>query len=284
MRDTQPHATLPAKRRLSGWKALCAAAALALTTAPAGAQSAPVYSGYTYVDSTGRVVTVDRQGRIVPNGYDATVTYRGPNYGGTRDTSVRRTAPGQFGYSSQFRGDRGAFTQSSGIVSCDGAGQCFRDGVYIGPRGGVTSTRATNGFGPGGSYNGFATTTGPRGGVYTRDAESFRTPDGRAGVVRRDGPYGQSVRQFERVRQPGGYIGNSTFQGPRGQVFDRRADVQCFGGSCSRNVVRTGPDGRQTRVDVQSRRVAPGVREGTRTWTDRRGRQRTRDWRWERRR
>ena len=235
----------------------------AIVAAAIGLSATPALAQTTVTDAQGRTFTLDlRENREVVRSYD---TETGLATSRSRDTL------------------RGNTVTSQGQVTCNSAGQCFREGQYIGPRGGAGQSATGLVLSPDGSLSGSTVAVRPDGTVVTRDWMSAPTPDGRSGTLSRDGRAGTALRTHDRAYARGeGLRRSATTTGPRGNAIATQGAASCQDGVCTRDGLAVGPRGNRRAVQGDSRRLAPGERAGTRTVTGPRDRSRTRDRSWKR--
>lgn len=166
----------------------------------------------------------------------------------------------------------GDVSTSEGSISCDGAGNCVRTGGYTGPQGRSGASETIGQVREDGSYTGVTTSTRPNGEIVTRERNSFGERGNRSGDVVISGPNGQATQVFNRsYDQENGYQRNTQTVGPNGRVFNEQANVVCDSGSCERQVISTGPEGRQRVVRNNGARTGPGEFQGEREVTNRNG-------------
>ncbi|MEM7662993.1 MAG: hypothetical protein AAF292_12175 [Pseudomonadota bacterium] len=147
----------------------------------------------------------------------------------------------------------GAQSSSTATVNCDGAGNCTREGSYVGPRGETGGSRTTASRAENGDITARTEAIRPNGEAVTRDRFVTGERGNRSGEVVNNGPNGQSTRKFERRFQRGEGISSSS--------------------------ATTGPQGRTRLVDRQGVRTGRGEFAGQRTVTSPTGNTRTnRSW------
>ena len=235
----------------------------ALAAAAVGLFAAPALAQTVVTDGQGRAYTVDlSENRDVVRSYD---TETGLDTIRNRDTR------------------RGNVVTSQGQISCNSAGQCFRDGQYVGPRSGMGQSATGLVYSPDGSLSGGTVAVRPDGTIVTRDRVSVPTPDGRSGTLRRDGRMGPAVRYYERAyAREDGFRRSATTTGPNGNTIATEGTASCLDGTCLRDGLKVGPRGNTRVVQGDSRRLAPGERAGSRTVTGPDPRSRTRERNWKR--
>ena len=235
----------------------------AIIAASVGIFAAPALAQTNVTGGHDRTYTVDpRENRDVVRTYD--------NETGLTTTRSRDTR-------------RGNTVTSQGQVSCNSAGQCFRDGQYIGPRGGTGQSATGLVLSSDGSMSANTVAVRPDGTIVTRDRMSVPTPDGRSGTLSRDDRTGTAVRNYDRAyTREDGFQRSATTTGPHGYALATESATSCSEGACSRDSFTVGPRGNMRAVQGDSRRLAPGERAGSRTVTGPRERSRTRERNWKR--